>query len=99
MVSVCFLRVSKCQWYFSFTFKSSSANPFSVMTLREAKNSIVLLEQLQEMNGQRSSKNISRFRSKQVLERQTETKRCHLISKQTNKTQGRPYDKEYTVMG
>lgn len=43
MVSVCFLRVSKCQWYFSFTFKSSSANPFSVMTLREAKNSIVLL--------------------------------------------------------
>lgn len=53
------------------------------MTLREATKQLCAAEQLQEMNGPKRTKNISRFRSNQVLKRQTENKRWwHLISKQ-----------------
>jgi len=44
------------------------------MTLREAKKQFCVAEQLQEMDGPKSTKNISRFRSNQVLKRQIENK-------------------------
>lgn len=83
MLPFCFLRVSKCQWTFSFIRKSSSDNVFPVNEWHQKRLKPVYRdEQIQKMNRWKSAKHISRFRRNQALKRQNEYKRWwHLISK------------------